>query len=353
VDALNHALTDHKIRREEQSKFAAEVDMFQRQIVLDLETASKVSRSAFDQFTNAMQRRSQEFIAGFTKTIKNVDEEVVKLGLNVAASKGVASELASNIDIAFDVLSKNSAALSTSQKQQFQATGEIATQVQQSFQQLQTQILVHIELALQSLNSQISSSDNLQQQQNTIAQNMVHLADYFNILTTQATSFSEVQLQQKETQIRMLEEMEARMAKTTVLLTNIEVMTEKISSSLSTTLPYIALVAGFGSVFSWFLNYFLWLLFSIIGLYVLYTYLGAIKSRSSYLVSLLTSKVLVLRKKKTSTATSPPLLPQVECGFPSDVEFSLEFSETGERYQGPWPEFKPMVVIKQEPEADD
>ncbi|KAL9005416.1 MAG: hypothetical protein Q9188_001810 [Gyalolechia gomerana] len=253
-----------------QAQFGKEVNLFQQQIMRDLESSRTETRSYLGHLMKHVDSTLQGIINHLSTRLRDVDNEATNVQEALRSSAAEANDLRSNIGRVFQQAVEGSAELAATQAKHWDAASASTIELQGSLQSLREQEVHSLLGAFDSINSQIRASNELvavmYARQHEMDQRLVKLDKSFAGLESTAAALHATQSADAKAQIQLHSQMQVELQAAQSLLADITASAAALQAMVHDTRSKVTDMVAFGGLTNKVLDWG----WSLIVVYVLY-----------------------------------------------------------------------------------
>lgn len=268
--ALVQAIATANEAMARQAQFGKEVNLFQQQIMRDLESSRTETQSYIGHLMKHVDSTLQGIIKHLSTKLTNVKSEANNVEEALRSSSAEADELRSNIGKVFQQAVEGSAALASTHAKQWDLASASAIELQGSLQNLRDQEVHSLLGAFDSINTQIRTSNELvavmYARQQEMDQRLVKLDKSFAGLESTAVALHATQSADAEAQIRLHGRVQVELQTAQSLLADITASTAALQATVNDTRSKVTDMVAFRGLTNKLLDWG----WSLIVFYVLY-----------------------------------------------------------------------------------
>ncbi|KAI4185902.1 MAG: hypothetical protein L6R41_003839 [Letrouitia leprolyta] len=251
-----------------QAQFGKEVNLFQQQVVRDLESSQTETRSYLGYLMKDLDSSLQGILKHFLTKLTNMGNEVSNVEEALRSSAAKANNLRSNIGKVFQQAVEGSVELAATQAKQWDTASASAAELQDSLQSLREQEVHSLLGAFDSINTQIVSHSQMTNEndpnvvqrasnelvavmyssQQEMDQRLTKLDKSFTSLESTAAALHATQNADAEAQIRLHEQVQVELQTAQRLLADITASTVALQATVNDTRSKVTDMVAFGGL---------------------------------------------------------------------------------------------------------
>ncbi|KAF6230869.1 hypothetical protein HO173_010985 [Letharia columbiana] len=235
-----------------QSNFALAKQMFQDQLMHDIEVSSTKTESFFEKLVKGMDTAVQSTLSKMASTVRAMDLNAASLSENVHKANVDSANLEKNIGRVFQQVVTGSAELAATQTEQWDLSRVLAVELQSSLQKLKEGEIGLLLDALVSMQGQLQTSNELVTfmylRQNELYERVQDLDHSFTGLESKAETLHAAQTRQAEMQAHLHNQTRIEMLASQSLIVNVTSSARGLHEAVDDAAAKIAKMAWFGAL---------------------------------------------------------------------------------------------------------
>ncbi|CAF9922167.1 hypothetical protein IMSHALPRED_005601 [Imshaugia aleurites] len=235
-----------------QNNFVLAKQMFQDQVMHDIEASSTQTQSFFENLVQGVDRAVQSTLSKMASKVKTMESDAANLSENVHKANAESTKLERNIGKVFQQVVTGSAELAAAQTKQWDLNRGLATELQTSLQNIKEEDIGPLLGALVSIQSQLQISNELVTfmylRQNELHERVQDLDRSFSGLESKAEALHAAQTRQAEMQAHLHNQTQDQMQASQNLLADVTSRARALHELVDDAAAKIAKMAWFGAL---------------------------------------------------------------------------------------------------------